>query len=612
VVHPADGLQQVLGAADRYRDIFNAAADAMALRDEEFRVVDVNPAFVAQTGFSREEALGKDYVLGGAAEPQATIRARHRRVLAGEPAVVETRRVRKDGTSIDVELRCIPIQHQGRPHVLYVARDISARKRTEEALRRSEEQYRTIFNAAQDSMVLRDAEFRMVDVNAAWSAVTGYAREEAIGLDRLLGDDPPEFERLLREQHRKALAGERSAFDTKRTRRDGRRIDLEIHALPVEHRGRPHVLFIGRDITERKRAEEALRVSEEQHRAIFNASADSMILRDADFRVVDVNPAFERLTGYAREECIGKDRVIANLPEMNQTLKQLHARALDGEPIVVETQSIGRDGSRFEIELRGVPMQYRGSPHVLYIGRDISERKRAEAALRSSEEQYRAIFAASVDGMSLRDAQFRVVDVNPAYERMSGYARAEVLGKDCVVASPRELEEMIRDMHRRALAGELAVVETQAQKRDGSRFEIELHAVPMHYRGEPHVLFIGRDITARKRAEEALRVSEEQYRSIFNASQDTMVLRDADFRIVDVNAAWAAVTGFTREEALGQEHVLGNDPPAFEQLLRYLHHRVLGGETIVQESERIRSNGRREWRELRAVRVLHQGKPHVL
>ena len=109
----ADGLQQALGASERYRDIFNASADAMALRDEEFRIVDVNPAFVAQTGFSREEALGKDYVLGGTVEPDATILARHRRALEGEPAVVETVRLRKDGTQIDIELRVIPIQHQG-------------------------------------------------------------------------------------------------------------------------------------------------------------------------------------------------------------------------------------------------------------------------------------------------------------------------------------------------------------------------------------------------------------------------------------------------------------------------------------------------------------------
>src|SRR5262245_50010128 len=167
----------------------------MTLRDAEFRVVDVNPAFVAQTGFSREEALGKNFVLGGTTEADDVVRARHRLALAGAQAVCETTRIRKDGALIDIELRCIPIQHQDRPHVLYVARDISERKRAEEALRSSEEQYRSIFNAAQDSMVLRDADFRIVDVNPAWVAVTGFSREEALGQARVLGDDSPEFER---------------------------------------------------------------------------------------------------------------------------------------------------------------------------------------------------------------------------------------------------------------------------------------------------------------------------------------------------------------------------------------------------------------------------------
>ena len=89
--------------------------------------------------------------------------------------------------------------------------------------------------------------------------------------------------------------------------------------------------------------------------------------------------------------------------------------------------------------------------------------------------------------------------------------------------------------HAGVLAGELMVVETQRTREDGRRIDLELRGVPVQYCGKPHVLYIGRDISERKRTEEALRVSEEQYRSIFNASQDTMVLRDADFRIVDVN-----------------------------------------------------------------------------
>jgi PAS domain S-box-containing protein len=496
---PGDGLEEVLGA--RYRDIFNAAADAMTLRDEHFRVVDVNAAFVTQTGFSREEALGAKFVLGGTSEPEATILARHRRALAGDPAVAEITRTRKDGAPIDVELHCIPIEHQGRPHVLYVARDISARKRAEEALRVSEEQYRSIFNASQDTMVLRDAGFRVVDVNAAWITVTGFSREEALGTDRVLGNDPPEFERYLRAQHHKVLAGEPIMLECERVRRDGRREQRELRAVRVMHQGRPHVLYIGRDIGKRKRAEDALRASEEQYREIFNASADAMVLRDADFRVVDVNPAFVRMSGYSREEVVGEDRLITNPPEMSDAIRALHDRALAGEPVLLETQSVGKDGSSFELELRGSPIHYRGQPHVLYIGRDVSERKRAEERLRASEEQYRSIFNATSDALVLRDAEARVVDVNPAFLAMTGYARQDMVNETCLCFAGAQMSALEREMHARVIAGESVHFDLRGTRKDGTPLEVEMHAVPMRYRGRPHALGMARDVTARKRAE---------------------------------------------------------------------------------------------------------------
>ena len=187
---PEAGLEQVLGARERaeaalrrseerYRDIFNAASDVMVLRDEKYRVVDVNAAFVAVTGFSREEVLGKDRVIGGSpTETHAAVLERHRKVLAGEPVVVETQRLRKDGSRIDVELHCMPVHHQGRPHVLYSARDIG--ERSAGALRASEEQYRSIFNVCADALVLRDANARIVDVNRALVEISGYSRDEVL------------------------------------------------------------------------------------------------------------------------------------------------------------------------------------------------------------------------------------------------------------------------------------------------------------------------------------------------------------------------------------------------------------------------------------------------
>jgi PAS domain S-box-containing protein len=158
---------------------------------------------------------------------------------------------------------------------------------------------------------------------------------------------------------------------------------------PARIAGEPRILAFTRDITERKLADQALRASEEQYRAIFIATADALVLRDANFRVVDVNPAYVAMTGYAREEVLNVDRVVANPPEMNGLIRGLHSRALAGEPTVFETELIRKNGTRFDLELRAVSVQYRGRPHVLYIGRDISSRKRAEAERAALEAQLR-------------------------------------------------------------------------------------------------------------------------------------------------------------------------------------------------------------------------------
>src|SRR5262245_37162769 len=201
---------------------------------------------------------------------------------------------------------------------------------------------------------------------------------------------PPELTERVRTMHARALAGEPVLFEALARRKDGSRFDIETRGVPILHEGRPHVLYIGRDITARKRAEEMLRASEEQYRAIFNAAADALVLRDADFRIVDVNPAYESMSGYARDDVIGLDRVVANPPETEQQMKALHQEALRGSHFVLETVRVRKDGSRRDVELRGVAIQFRGKPHVLYIGRDISERKRADAQLRARSSTARS------------------------------------------------------------------------------------------------------------------------------------------------------------------------------------------------------------------------------
>ncbi len=368
----------------------------------------------------------------------------------------------------------------------------------------SEARYRAIFNAVADSLVLRDAEFRVVDVNPAYEKMSGRPRAEALGRSDLTMS-PPELNAHVRALHARALGGEQVMFEALARRKDGSRFDIETRGVPIEHEGRPHVLYIGRDITARKGAEQLLRASEEQYRAIFTAATDALVLRDEEFRIVDVNPAYEALSGYARAEVLGGTGLTMRVPEKNRDRLEVHRRALAGEVLRLESEAMRKDGTRFQLEVSVVPMTYAGRPHVLYSGRDITARKHAEAALRASEEQYRAIFNAAADAFVLRDSQARIVDVNPAFLEMSGYTREEVISAErWIFASPAQAE-LAREMFRRVIAGESVHFEVEGRRKDGSRMLVEMRAAPIRYRGVPHALGMARDITQQKALESRVR-----------------------------------------------------------------------------------------------------------
>jgi PAS domain S-box-containing protein len=579
------------------------------------RTLDATPKASAIYGYLREGPVEVLVTDGTAEAPPFT--AAHaaslvQRAKAGSaPVRFEWRARHRDGHVMWHEVTLKRAAIAGQPRVLAFVRDITARKEADAALRASEEQYRTIFNASADALMLWDKHLKRVDVNAAHEKIFGYVREDVVGRGFEGLDYPDEFVQPRLEMVRRALAGEAVRAELEALRKDGRRIITELRTIPFQHRGEPHVLQIARDITERKRAEAELRASEEQYRTIFNASVDGLVVKDADHRVVDVNEAYLAMHGYRREELVGQRLSEFIPPELQARCEILMPRMLLGEPCHLEAWSRRRDGSSFEVEIHGVPMRYGGHPHALVIMRDITEAKRAEAALRASEEQYRTIFNASADALVLWDSECRRVDVNPAYQRLFGASRGEVLGRTFADGLPAGYVEPRRDLIRRALAGEACQAELESLRRDGEPVQVEIHTIPVRYRGEPHALAIVRDVTERKHAEAALRASEEQYRTIFNASAETLVLRDEAFRIVDVNPAYEAVSGYPRAQVLGSDRIVGN-PPETEAVVRAIHGRALAGEPTQVETRIVRRDGSEVDIELRGVPVQYRGRPHVL
>jgi len=238
-----------------------------------------------------------------------------------------------------------------------------------------------------------------------------------------------------------------------------------------------------------------------------------MVLWDADYRRVDVNVAYERLYGWTRDEVIGQAYEHPAYPaDYARERLELVRRALAGEACHAELEAIRKDGVRMPTEFRAIPFEHRGRPHVLTIARDITERKSGEQALRASEEQYRAIFNTSVDGLALCDPQGRIVDVNQAFVRMSGLARGVLIGRDCATVVADEVAEACRAQFAKALGGEPCRGEVRMKRAGGGELDVEVRAVAMHYRDQPHVLVTARDVSAEREAERARAALEAQLR----------------------------------------------------------------------------------------------------
>jgi len=273
------------------------------------------------------------------------------------------------------------------------------------------------------------------------------------------------------------------------------------------------------DIDARKRAEEALRQSEERFALAVAGSNDG---------IMDWDIATDRM--YTSERAME----ILNIDSKDTVRPRMELRALlkyhpDDTPRVredldglLEGRSELRD-AEYRVHLGGERyrwIRYRNKCVRDAAGRpvrvagsvsDIDAQKRVEEALRASEEQYKAVFDGATDALVVRDAEARVVDVNPAFLQMLGYSRDEIVGSARFMFSGAERAEAARQIHARVIAGQPAHFEIESQRKDGTPIHLDVRAVPIRHLGRPHTLAMARDITAQKRAEAALRASEERY-----------------------------------------------------------------------------------------------------
>jgi PAS domain S-box-containing protein len=258
---------------------------------------------------------------------------------------------------------------------------------------------------------------------------------------------------------------------------------------------------------ERRRTEQALRRSEASYRAIFEATEDAVFVLDWESGAfLDVNPKAVATFGWSADEfrtLSAGDLSSGEPPYTEAHAMHWIAQAKRGAPVTFEWRRRNRDRSLHWDEVTLKAAEVEGRPVILAFSHEITARKAAEEALRTSEEQYRTIFNAAVDGLALCDADGRFVDVNPAFTRMFGYERDALLGRDGCEVVGGALAEQCRGQFKLAIEGKSCRVELPTRRSDGAELDVEVRAAPIDYGGRPHALVTVRDQTAERAAERA-------------------------------------------------------------------------------------------------------------
>ena len=369
----------------------------------------------------------------------------------------------------------------------------------------------------------------------------------------------PAYRDLVAQNFKRVISGENGIpYEFRYESADGQERIVEVHSKPIRIDGKVVGLIgISRDITERKRAEETLKESEERFSVAFRVNPAPMTLSTVDDGVVlDVNDRWLSMLGYARDEMIGQKS--ANLPiwadyeaRASFIRKFLKEGFLRGESVQLRTKSGEIRDTLWSAEL----VKYRGREVVLSLLYDITERKRAEEALQESEERFRLMVETTQDIIYTVDERGFLTYVNPTTERIMGYSINELKGKylDEIIAP--ECIDSVKDRFKRAMKGEhIPVYAADLIRKDGTRLPIEFNGVTLYdSEGKPSGRYgIGRDITERKQAEEKIREAHRRLDQIIEFLPDATLVIDAESKVIAWNRAAEQMTGVPKAEMIGK------------------------------------------------------------
>ncbi len=574
------------------RLIVKSATDLIWTMDLNLQFTYLSPSIVFIRGYSPEEAINHKLqdVLSPASFKTAidifTEELSREKRGVSDPfrlRTIELEFTRQDGSTVWREVKATFLRDANRCPIgiIGVSRDISERRRAEEALWESEERYKTLVDYSIDGITIIQG-LRIIFVNQAMLRMFGCRNEEEMIGREFTEFISPDYRNLMVER----LALEKTAttrYEFKALHKNGSQFDAEIAIGVIKYNGKMMRQGIVRDITERKKVEQILRESEERYRAIFEQAVDSIVLIDSKTgAMVDFNDRAHQTLGYTREEFrklkISDFEIVESPEEVARHTEKIVRNGSD----TFETRHRTKDGRIRDMLINAKAISIGGKEFIQSIWHDVTTRKRAEEVLRKAYQTTRNLLEKAPLGIYVVNTRGDIDYVNPAMVRITGNTYEQF--KNLNVFKLRPYRELgIADKIRLVLQGETFFMGPIEYTSQYSRRTTVMNfmGIPAEEYGERKAFIFVEDLTERRKAEEELRDSEQRLKILFEYAPDAHFLCDVRGSLLTMNRAAENLTGYKARELFGRNLLRLKLLPEEEIFkARELLEKVISGEHI--------------------------------
>jgi PAS domain S-box-containing protein len=593
--HAEEALRE---SEKRYRNLFEKSPISITLLDKTGIIIDCNKSTEKLIGYTKKEILGKSFekLLTLKPEDLPKLKEKYTKLLKGQkikPYKLEI--IRKDGKKSWINVTTSLIEKEDEVVGFQViSRDITERELAEEALRESEELYRTFVETSPDAIAFTDLDANIIMISPKGLEDLGYdSPEELIGKSAFDLMAPKDRPRITKNFQEIIETGQARNVEFNFLRKDGTKVPVEFNAsLILDEKGEPKAfLGISRDITERRKVEEARKESEEKYSNLFHESNDAIIIHDLKGNIVDANQRVSDIFGFSRKEVMKLQIPGLHPPNELEKSKKAFKKISKQGHVNFEINFKKKNGEVFPAEVSSGLFEIGGKKVIQGIVRDITERKKAEEALRESEEKFRNL-AEQSPNMIFINQKGKVVYANQKGEEEMGYTKEEFYSPDFdffSLIAPESIDLVKKSFSRHKKDEEVPSYEYTLITRGGKRIEAINTTKMISYGGEPAILGIVTDITERKHAEEEIKELKEFSESIVESMNEGIMILDGDGYVSFINPKIEKMLGYKRTKLVG-EHWSDVIAPDYHRRMRDCYAENLRGEHDRFEAVLIKKN----------------------